>query len=195
MTVERIENGVIVQRNTKEIEISITLDTVHGKLEGSTGVNFFDHLLNTFCHYSGLGLRVSTCESKDGILHHLIEDFGISLGQAFRELFDYTKVRRFGEATVPMNEALIGCYVDLSGRPFFQKNFEFSVENIEDMPVEGFEEFMNGFVNHARITVHFFKFFGKNDHHISESAMKSFGLAIARALERSDTKTTKGVID
>jgi len=195
MNAEKKENGTSVQRTTKETEISLTLRSTSGEFYGKTGVNFLDHLLKTFCHYSGLSLIIDNCESRDGIMHHLIEDLGIVLGQAFRDLFDYTKVKRFGEAVVPMNEALIGSFVDLSGRSFFQKNFEFSSEKIEDMPSEAFEEFMLGFVNHARITVHFYKFSGKNDHHVCEAAMKSFALAIADALELSETRTTKGVID
>ncbi|MGJ8454457.1 imidazoleglycerol-phosphate dehydratase [Pseudothermotoga sp. U03pept] len=195
MKTERIEDGVSGERITKEVEISIVLYPVSGRLEGTTKIAFFDHLLNSFCHYSGLSVKINGCESKDKIVHHLVEDFGILLGQAFRSLFDYTKVHRFGEATVPMNEALVGTYIDLSGRPFFQKNFEFFSDKIEDMPSETFEEFMLGFVNHARITVHIFKFSGKNDHHICEAAMKSFGLAVARAIKSGETMTTKGMID
>ncbi|MGQ9856564.1 MAG: imidazoleglycerol-phosphate dehydratase [Fervidobacterium sp.] len=195
MRIDLSEAGVFVERITNEVEISMLLSANVGKLEGRTGVSFFDHMLKTFCHYSGLGLSIQKCESKDNIVHHLLEDFGIVLGTAFRSLFDYSKIKRFGEATIPMDDALVGCYLDVGGRAFFQKNFDFSNEKIEDMPTEAFDEFLLAFVNNAKITVHFYRFAGKNEHHTCEAMVKAFGIAISNALCISERKTTKGVID
>ena len=185
----------VEERITKETKVKISLSTSGSFLEGSTGVRFLDHMLSTFSTYSGLGLKLEVCESLDGIAHHLIEDVGIVFGRVFRKAFDYSKVKRYGEATVPMDEALVGAYVDLSGRPFFFKNFEFIGAYIEDFPTEVFEEFMKGFSNNAKITVHFVKFSGRNEHHVIEACFKAFGLAIRKAVQPSQFLSTKGMID
>jgi len=185
----------VEERMTKETKVKICLSTSRSFFQGSTGLRFFDHMLSTFSLYSGLGLKLEVCESLDGIAHHLIEDVGIVLGKAFKKAVDYSEITRFGEATVPMDEALVGAYVDLSGRPYFLKNFEFIGAYIEDFPTEAFEEFIRGFSNNAKITVHFVKFSGRNEHHVIEACFKAFGLAIRKAVQPSQFLSTKGMID
>ncbi|WP_448523452.1 imidazoleglycerol-phosphate dehydratase, partial [Pseudothermotoga sp.] len=129
-------------------------------------------------------------------MHHGVEDLALALGTAFRELFDYSKIKRFGHAIVPMDEALTICSIDLSGRGFLNFQVSFETQTIGDFPVELLEEFFKSFANNARITFHIVKMFGKNSHHIAESIFKAFAIAVRSAIEKSEsTQSTKGVID
>lgn len=193
MKVERGRDSVRVERVTKEVEISL-LFSEKGTFSGTSTLRFLDHLLNTLCHYSGLGIELERCESKDGVLHHLVEDLGMCVGAGLRELFDYSKLSRFGEATVPMDESLVGCFLDLSGRCHFEGGYDFR-GNVEDLPLEALEEFLRGFVRTSQINLHFVVFRSGNVHHTVEGMFKALGIALKRALEPTNRSSTKGVID
>ncbi|MEN3009286.1 imidazoleglycerol-phosphate dehydratase HisB [Pseudothermotoga sp.] len=198
MLVEKRFNTCSVERKTSETCIRIELKSDgEGAFSGSTQIGFFDHMLKTFCKFSTLSLKVESFEldSKTD-LHHGVEDFGIILGTAFKELFDYSQLARFGHAIVPMDEALIVASVDLSGRPFLNYQVRFETERVGEFPIELFEEFFKSFASNAKITLHLVQLYGKNSHHIAEACFKSFAIALRSAIERSESiQSTKGMID
>ncbi|HEW91304.1 MAG TPA: imidazoleglycerol-phosphate dehydratase HisB [Thermotogaceae bacterium] len=199
MKIQKIKNGLLVERKTLETHMRLLiLNNRIGHFEGGTPSGFFNHMLNTFCKYSTISIHLEKCEGDvDVDLHHTIEDFGIVLGTAFRELFDYSQLKRFGSFTVPMDDALVSVYVDLSGRPYLNFKVDFGdVPLIGNLPVELVEEFFRSFVNNSKITMHAVKLFGSNSHHICEALFKAFAFSVKMATEPSNfISTTKGVID
>lgn len=198
MEIEKTQNGCTVRRETLETKIHLRLtNDGAGTLKGSTKMGFLDHMLKTFCKFSGLSLNIEDFEADFHIdMHHAVEDFAIVLGTAFRELFDYSRTVRFAHSIVPMDEALIMCSIDLSGRSFLNFQVIFETETVGDFPTELIEEFFKSFVLNARVTLHIVKLFGKNSHHIAESIFKSFAVAVRNATQSSNSlQSTKGVID
>ncbi|MCS7175860.1 imidazoleglycerol-phosphate dehydratase HisB [Pseudothermotoga sp.] len=198
MLVEKRFNACSVERKTSETCIRIELkNDGEGTFTGSTRMGFFDHMLKTFCKFSTLSLKVESFEVDSQIdLHHGVEDFGIVLGTAFRELLDYSQLARFGYAVVPMDEALIVASIDLSGRPFLNYQVRFETERVGEFPIELFEEFFKSFVSNAKITLHLVQLYGKNSHHIAEACFKSFAIALRSAINESGSiQSTKGMID
>ncbi|WP_448531937.1 imidazoleglycerol-phosphate dehydratase HisB [Pseudothermotoga sp.] len=198
MRIEKQTNRCCVERETLETEIKLWLiDDGKGELLGSSKIGFLDHMLKTFCRFSTLSLSLEKFEADLHVdMHHGVEDLALALGTAFRELFDYSKMKRFGHAIVPMDEALTLCSIDLSGRSLLNFQVSFETQTIKDFPVELLEEFFKSFANNARITLHIVKMFGKNSHHIAESIFKAFAIATRNAIEKSEsTQSTKGVID
>lgn len=199
MKIERVDRGILVERETLETNIKILVfNDGLGVLKGKTPVGFFNHMLNTFCKYSRLSINLERCVGDIEVdFHHIIEDIGIVLGTAFKNLFDYKKLKRFGNFTIPMDDALVSVYVDLSGRPFLNFDVDFGKQlTIGNLPVELIEEFFRAFVNNAGITLHAIKVFGYNSHHIAEALFKAFAVSVKIAIEPSDfVSTTKGVID
>ncbi len=198
MKIEKQANRCYVERETFETKIKLWLiDDGKGDFVGTSKIGFLDHMLKTFCRFSTLSLNLEQFEADLHVdMHHGVEDLALALGVGFRELFDYSKTKRFGHAIVPMDEALTMCSIDLSGRGLLNFQVSFETQTIGDFPVELLEEFFKSFANNARITLHIVKMFGKNSHHIAESIFKAFAIAVRSAIEKSESiQSTKGVID
>jgi imidazoleglycerol-phosphate dehydratase len=190
-----------IARDTKETQIRVRIDLDGtGCANVSTGIGFFDHMLDSFARHGGFDLDVETKGDLHIDMHHTVEDTGIVIGQAFRAALDGFKgVWRFGHAYIPMDETLTRCTVDLSNRPYLVWRVVFSRPKVGDMDTELFKEFHHAFAMNAGACVHLETLYGENSHHIAESGFK----ALARALRDAvtpDPKTggaapsTKGVL-
>lgn len=180
-----------ITRKTKETEIELTLDLDGGARSIETGIGFFDHMLDSFAVHAGFGLAVR-CKGDlavDG--HHTVEDTGIVLGQALsRCLGDKAGIARFGQAFVPMDEALGFCALDISGRPFLVYNAPMPQPMCGQYDTCLTVEFMRALAVNAGLTLHLKAEYGDNAHHITEALFK----ALARALRQAVTVTGGGVL-
>ena len=181
-----------VKRGTSETEIEITLQLDGtGQQDIETGVAFLDHMLSQLSRHGYFDLTVKAKGDTHIDFHHTVEDVGIALGQAFKEaLGDKRGIRRFAEASVPLNEALAQCVVDISGRAFFVFNLDLPKAKLGEFDVELVPEFFQAFAANSDITLHFSSPYWNNLHHIVESLFKSF----ARALDQAcsiDTRTSE----
>ena len=188
-------------RSTKETRIELSLDLDgDGTAEVSTGLPFFDHMLDQLGRHGGLGLSVRASGDLAVDAHHTVEDTGIVLGQAFREaLGDKAGVRRFASITVPLDEAAVEVVLDLSGRPFLHYDVDFPGEKIlGDPPFDPqlAEEFWRAFATAAAVTLHIVMLRGRNTHHIVEASFKGVARAIRDAVrvEGSALPSTKGTL-
>jgi imidazoleglycerol-phosphate dehydratase len=174
-----------ITRNTLETQISVKLDVDGtGKSALSTGIGFFDHMLDQVARHGMLDLDVTAKGDLHIDAHHTIEDVGITLGQAFaKAVGDKTGIRRYGHAYVPLDEALSRVVVDLSGRPGLEFDIKFTRAMIGEFDVDLIHEFFQGFVNHALVTLHVDNLKGDNAHHQAETAFKAFGRALRMAVE------------
>ena len=175
-----------IKRETKETKIELTLNVDgEGKNQINTGVGFFDHMLTAFSVHSGFDLVLS-CKGDLAVdCHHSIEDIGIALGAAFAEAVSEKKgIARYGTFTIPMDEALASCSLDISGRPFLVFNGEFGDYRLGDMDSEMVEEFFRAFAMNAMITLHINLIYGKNDHHKAEAIFKAFAHALKMAVKK-----------
>ncbi len=190
-----------IRRDTKETQIRVRLDLDgSGQAEVSTGIGFFDHMLDSFARHGGFDLQVEATGDLHIDMHHTVEDTGIVLGQAFHAALDGFKgVRRFGHAYIPMDETLTRCAVDLSNRPYLIWRVNFSKPKVGTMDTELFKEFHHAFAMHAGACIHLETLYGENAHHIAESGFKALARALRDAVE-ADAKTvgrapsTKGVL-
>jgi imidazoleglycerol-phosphate dehydratase len=190
-----------VSRNTKETQIRVRVDLDGtGASKISTGVGFFDHMLDSFARHSGIDLDVETKGDLHIDMHHTVEDTGIVLGQALAKALDGFKgVRRFGHAYIPMDETLTRCALDLSNRPYLIWRVNFSRPKVGEMDTELFKEFHQAVAQHLGACVHIETLYGDNSHHIAESGFKALARALRQAVE-PDPKTgghapsTKGVL-
>lgn len=190
-----------VERKTRETDIvcSLNLDGT-GVYDIDTGVGFFDHMLAGFARHGLFDLTLRCKGDLEVDCHHTIEDCGIVLGTALKEAVgDKKAIGRFGQAILPMDEALILCAVDLSGRPYYQSDLAFTAERIGDMDTEMVREFFYAVSYGAMINLHFHMFTGANNHHIAECAFKAFGKALDMATRREDRLeggvwSTKGLL-
>ena len=188
-------------RSTKEtsIELSIDLDGA-GNTDVSTGLPFFDHMLDQLGRHGGLGLSVQAQGDLEVDAHHTVEDTGIVLGEAFREaLGDKAGVRRFASITVPLDEAAVEVVLDLSGRPYLHYDVDFPGEKIlGDPPFDPqlAEEFWRAFATAAAVTLHIVMLRGRNTHHIVEASFKGVARAVRDAVrvEGSVLPSTKGAL-
>lgn len=187
-----------VKRATSEteIEINLKLDGT-GKQEIQTGVTFLDHMLAQLSRHGYFDLTVKAKGDTHIDFHHTVEDVGIALGQAFHEaLGDKRGIRRFAEASVPLNEALAQCVVDISGRAFFVFNLDLPKAKLGEFDVELVAEFFQAFSANSGITLHFNSPYWNNLHHIVESLFKSFARALDQACSidsrTRDIPSTKG---
>lgn len=174
-----------VKRDTLEtqIEVSLNLDGT-GQSEFDTGVSFLEHMLDQVARHGMLDLRIQAEGDLHIDAHHTVEDVGITLGQAFADAVgDKTGIRRYGHAFVPLDEALSRVVIDFSGRPGLEYGVDFPRARIGDFDVDLFAEFFQGFVNHAKVTLHIDVIRGDNAHHIAETVFKAFGRAVRMALE------------
>ena len=190
-----------VVRDTKEtqIRVSLALDG-SGASRITTGIGFFDHMLESFARHGGFDLTVETKGDLHIDMHHTVEDTGIVIGQAVNRALDGFKgVRRFGHAYIPMDETLTRCAIDLSNRPYLVWRVTFARPRVGDMDTELFKEFHHAFAMNAGACVHLETLYGENSHHIAESGFKALARALRTAVE-IDPKTggaapsTKGVL-
>jgi imidazoleglycerol-phosphate dehydratase len=189
-----------ISRTTGETRVELRLG-LDGTGEGvrETGVGFFDHLLDALARHGGLNLEVRAQGELETGPHHTVEDVGIALGQALDEaLGDRAGIRRFGEATVPMDEARAACVLDVSGRPLAVFEGEFPEVRVGDFDTDLVEEFLRGVAGTARLTVHLRVEAGTNAHHMVEAAFKAFARALRAAVELDPTEpgvpSTKGLL-
>ncbi|HTH05285.1 MAG TPA: imidazoleglycerol-phosphate dehydratase HisB [Ilumatobacteraceae bacterium] len=186
------------QRETKETTIDLTLEVDgSGDAHASTGIPFFDHMLEQLGKHGGFDLRIEATGDLDVDLHHTVEDVGISLGQALTEaLGDKRGVRRFANALVPLDEALVQVALDLSGRPFLVYDVDPVAEWIGTFDPQLAEEFWKGFVDGARVTLHIRSVTGKNGHHVIEASFKGVARSLRDAvrIEGDDVPSTKGTL-
>ena len=187
----------VIERNTKETQIKLSLNLEGGEVQVSTGIGFFDHMLTAFGFYAGIGLKVAVKGDLYVDGHHTVEDTGIVLGLALKEaLGDKKGIRRFGSAYVPMDEALAFTALDFSNRPYLVFDAEMPQERIGDYDACLTLEFMRSVAHNAGITLHQKCFYGVNAHHITEGLFKSLGLAVKDAIriEGDRVTSTKGVL-
>jgi imidazoleglycerol-phosphate dehydratase len=169
-----------VSRTTTETDISVTLSLDGtGRADIATGIGFLDHMLTSLARHALFDLKVAAKGDLHIDFHHTTEDVGIVLGQAFAQAIgDKRGIRRFGQALVPMDEALAEAAVDISGRPFLAWQAKFAQPKVGDMDTELFEEFFRAFAMNALATLHITRKAGRNAHHVAEACFK----AVARAL-------------
>lgn len=186
-----------IHRQTSETNIQLTL-TLDGKgvLTGDTGVGFFDHMLSALARHGGLDIQINAEGDRHIDDHHLVEDVGIVLGQALAAALGEMKgIQRFGDATVPLDESLVLCAVDLSGRPHLSYALPVEQERIGTFETYLAQEFFQALVNHARMTLHLRLLVGGNAHHRIEAAFKAFARALRQAVARTggnEVPSTKG---
>jgi len=187
-------------RKTRETDVAAELDLDgSGKCEVSTGIPFFDHMLDLFARHGLIDLKLRAAGDIQVDHHHTVEDTGIVLGLAFSEaLGDKKGIRRFGNATAPMDESLSTVSVDISGRPYLV--FDAKVPKIKtgDFDAEVVKEFFQAFAFNAKVSLHVRNSYGDNTHHIFESVFKAFGLALREAVAIDPRVTgvpsTKGIL-
>lgn len=174
-----------LSRKTAETDITMTFNIDGtGRFVGSSGVGFFDHMLNSFIVHSGFELDLKTVGDLHVDCHHTIEDVGIVLGKAFKEAVgDKKGITRFGDSLIPMDEALAQGVVDISGRPFLVFNAEFNKPMVGDMDTDMVWEFFRAFAMNAEITLHINLIYGKNTHHCIEAIFKAVAHALRKAVE------------
>jgi imidazoleglycerol-phosphate dehydratase len=179
------ERTATVKRDTLETQIEVTLNLDGtGKSEFNTGIPFLEHMLDQVARHGLLDLWIQAKGDLHIDAHHTVEDVGITLGQAFAQAIgDKKGIRRYGHAYVPLDEALSRVVIDFSGRPGLEYGVEFPRARIGEFDVDLFGEFFQGFVNHAKVTLHIDALRGNNAHHIAETIFKAFGRAMRMALE------------
>jgi imidazoleglycerol-phosphate dehydratase len=186
------------KRSTKETEISVRIDLDGtGKAKVSTGIPFFDHMLEQLGRHGGFDLELTARGDLDVDTHHTIEDTGIVLGAAFAEaLGDKAGVRRFASCLLPLDEALIQVALDLSGRPYLVYDVDVPSQMIGTFDPQLAEEFFRAFVTSAGITLHLKSLAGKNGHHVLEASFKGVARALRDAVrvEGGGIPSTKEVL-
>lgn len=187
-----------VTRKTNETDIKMILNIDgSGKQQIDTGVGFFNHMLSGFARHGFFDLDLRVRGDLEVDCHHTIEDTGIVLGTAIREAVgDKKGIKRFGSMILPMDETLVLCAIDLSGRPYFVMDAEFTTDRVGDMDTEMVREFFYAVSYAAGINLHLKVLSGKNNHHIIEALFKAFGKALDEAVSFdpriSDVLSTKG---
>lgn len=189
-----------VKRDTKETQIELTLNLDgNGKADLHTGIGFFDHMLDGFTRHGLFDLNLHAHGDLEVDSHHTIEDTGIVLGMAIREAIgDKKGICRYGYFLLPMDEALVMCAVDLSGRPYFCWDADFTADRCGDMDTEMAREFFYAVSYAAAMNLHIKVLYGTNNHHIMEAMFKAFAKALDMATRYddriSDVLSTKGTL-
>ena len=185
--------------NETDIRLSLNLDG-QGESRIWSGVGFLDHMLTLLARHGGMDLELTCTGDTQVDDHHSVEDIGIALGQAFDQaLGEKRGVRRYASLCLPMDEALILCAVDLSGRGGYYEELSIPTEKIGAFDTQLVYEFMWAFAANARLTLHLRKLAGRNSHHIVEGAFKALGRALREAAEtdprfRDEIPSTKGML-
>jgi imidazoleglycerol-phosphate dehydratase len=189
-----------LKRKTYQTDISMELNIDgEGKSSISTGIGFFDHMLNLFARHGLMDLTVEAKGDLEVDAHHTVEDVGIVLGQLIKEaLGDKKSIKRYGTSYVPMDESLVLVSLDLSGRPFLVFDVNFTCEMTGTMETELFEEFFRAVSHNAGMTLHIKLLHGSNSHHIAEAVFKAFGRALDEATKIDERikgiMSTKGTL-
>ncbi len=191
---------VTLARKTAETDVNVTLDLDgSGRSDIDTSVAFFDHMMTLFAAHGHFDLTIAA--KGDGVdTHHVLEDLGIVLGQAFaKALGDKAGITRYATVFLPMDESLCRINVDISGRPYLVWNVELTREYIGDFETEMLREFFIAFTSHSGMTIHVASLYGVNNHHIVEGIFKGFGRALKAAVaidpDIHGIPSTKGVIE
>lgn len=190
-----------LSRKTNETNIQLWLSLDGGACEVDSGCGFLDHMLTLFARHGRFGLRLR-CKGDVAVdYHHTTEDIGICLGTAFaKALGDKAGIIRYGDITLPMDEALILCAVDLSGRSCLVYDVQPPTEKVGDFDTELVKEFLLAFVRTSGVTLHVRELSGENSHHILEGVFKALGRALAKAAAidpslGGEIPSTKGVLE
>ncbi|MBC9032938.1 imidazoleglycerol-phosphate dehydratase HisB [Sphingomonas sp. JC676] len=190
-----------INRKTSEtsIHVTVNLDGT-GEYTVSTGIGFFDHMLEQLSRHSLIDLDVKTVGDLHIDQHHTVEDTGLAIGEAVAKALGEKKgIRRYADALSPMDETLTRVAIDISGRPFLVFKTQFSQKRLGEMDTEMFEHWFHSFAQAAGITLHVETLYGVNNHHIAESAFKGLARALREAIEIDPRKadaipSTKGVL-
>ncbi len=188
----------VINRQTNETNIELELYLDGGVVEISTGIGFFDHMLNSFAHHGGFGLIIKTEGDLIVDCHHTVEDTAIVLGLAIKQALGAKHgINRFGEANIPMDEALAFCAIDVSSRPFLVYNADIKEERVGDFDTCMTEEFFRALAFNAGLTLHIDCKYGKNAHHMIEVMFKAFAHALRKAVAITGESilSTKGTLD
>jgi imidazoleglycerol-phosphate dehydratase len=189
-----------IHRVTGETDVSLSLGLDgSGAGERTTGVGFFDHLLDSLARHGGLDLDVGVNGDLQTGAHHTVEDTGIALGQALDDaLGDRSGIVRFGDAVVPMDEARAACAIDISGRPFTAFTADFPAQRVAGFDTDLAEEFFRAVANAAKLTLHLSVEAGTNAHHMVEVSFKAFARALRQAVAEDPrvqgVPSTKGLL-
>lgn len=198
-----------INRKTRETDIKLSLNLDGGVYKVDTDCGFFNHMLELFAVHSGFGLDVFCRGDVEVDFHHTVEDVGIALGQAFNSAIgDKRGINRYADVTIPMDESLVLCAVDVSGRGVLNYDLQIESAKVSDdsdqikqkavglFDTELIEEFFQSFVREAKLTLHIVKLYGKNTHHIIECAFKAFARALKAAVAVTGTAvpSSKGVL-
>jgi imidazoleglycerol-phosphate dehydratase len=183
-TMTRKARTAAIERNTRETQIKLTvkLDGA-GRYKGGVGVGFMDHMLELFARHGRMDLEVKATGDLQVDAHHLVEDFGIVLGQALAQAVgDKAGMARFGQAAVPMEETLAECVLDFCGRPWLEFRVKLPRGKVGDFDVELTEDFFRGLAMNAGLTLHLSVPYGRNAHHIVEALFKATARALAQSV-------------
>jgi len=174
-----------VERKTRETQISLSVSIDgSGAASVSTGVGFFDHMLELLAKHAAFDLRLTAEGDLDVDQHHMVEDVGLCLGQALREaLGEKRGIRRYGHCVLPMDETLVTAAVDLGGRPFFVGRIEFPTAKIGQFDAELVVDFWHAVATEAKCNLHILVHYGRNSHHIAEGVFKATARALRMAAE------------
>ena len=193
------ETGIKRKTNETDIEMTFNIDG-SGKSAVDTGCGFLDHMLTLFAQQARFDLKVKCTGDTYVDYHHTAEDIGICLGMAFnRAIGDMRGIQRYSHIILPMDEALVLCAADVSGRAHLEFDAEFPTAKVGDFDTELCEEFLLAFVRNAAITLHIKKLSGKNSHHIAEAIFKALGRTLGGASKiieeyKDEIPSTKGVL-
>ena len=178
-----MSRAATIERRTGETQVSVAVDLDGGEVSISTGVGFFDHMLELLGRHGRLGLRVEARGDLETGAHHTVEDVGIALGQALDEaLGDRSGITRYGYTAVPMDESLGMCAIDISGRPLCLFEADLPPATIAGFDAELTEEFFRAVATNAKLTLHLGTRYGSNVHHMIESCFKAFARALREAV-------------
>lgn len=188
---------VTVKRKTRETDIEVILDlTDNSKIKLETESPFFNHMLNAMSFHGGFSIQIKGSGDMDVDPHHLIEDCGLVIGQAFFEMAQKTgPIKRYGHSIIPMDDALSEITIDACGRPYLVYKADYPQPFAGNFDLSLIREFLLAFSNSAKINLHCECRYGMNGHHMVESLFKAFGRALAQSYKKSDTKSplsTKG---
>jgi imidazoleglycerol-phosphate dehydratase len=182
---ERSTRKADITRKTKETDIRVLLNLDgQGSYTINTSIPFLDHMLSLLCKHGLFDIRVKATGDVEVDDHHTVEDVGIVLGKALKQaLGDMKGISRYGEATVPMDEAIASVYVDISGRPYLVYRVQFPKKSrIKKFDPDLIEDFLHAFVSNSSITLHVESPYGRNTHHIIEAVFKAIGRALRQAV-------------
>jgi len=190
-----------ISRKTNETDIELTLNIDGtGKYDINTGCGFLDHMLCLFAKHGRFDLTVKCVGDTDVDYHHATEDIGICLGQAFKNaLGDKKGITRYGDIILPMDEALVICAVDISGRFYYESSLDIKTGKVGDFDIELVDEFYQAFASNLGLNLHVRQLAGKNAHHIIEAVFKAVSRSLRKAVKidketENEIPSTKGVL-